>query len=171
MPPDFWNANLVLGIIGAGAALVGFFYSYQIWFRPMIDALMSSGPTAEERAADLLVKYQQESRDLNGLHRDSSAISPRLHILRTGESEDGLRCLLVNKGGRATNLMVTSDGALGNIEPAQVLEHGETCSLSLSHFQTAPTLLKFQISYVDSLGMNVVRQYEYSAQQKNFIEV
>ncbi len=171
MPPDFGNANIVLGIIGAGAALVAFFYSYQVWLKPMIDSLISFGPTAEERAADLLVQYHEENRELYGLKHNVAATSPRLHLLRTAESDDGLRCLVVNRGGRASNLRIVTDGAIGSIEPEQVLESGQTCSLSFNHLQTAPTLLRFQISYEDSLGLNVVRTYEYSEQEKNFIEV
>lgn len=172
MPPDFGNANILLGIIGAGAALVLFFYTYQIWWKPIIDRFLSTGTkSADELAADLLVKYHEENKKLDGPQRAAKAISPRLQMLRAAVHEEGLRCLLVNQGGRATDLRIASAGGEGRIEPEAVLENGQTGSLSFSQLRTPPTSMQFQLSYRDSLGLEVVRTYAYSESDKTFVEI
>ena len=172
MPPDFGNANLLLGILGAGAALVLFFYTFQVWWKPIIDRfLLSNTRSADELAADLIVKYHEENKKLDGPQRAAHAISPRLQLLRTAVSEEGLRCLLVNRGGRATDLRIDSAAGEGRIEPATVLESGQTGSLSFSRLHTPPPAMRFQLSYRDSLGLEVVRTYAYSEHDKTFIEI
>lgn len=169
MPPDFGNPTLLMGIIGAGAALAYFVYTLQMGggiFGFLLDKAKTS---PEERSADLLQRYHQESQMAYTTVRSATAASPRFQMLRTGQKDGAIRCFVVNKGGTAINLHVeTADGIQGTIEPANMLELDQTASITLTNIHTAQ--LQFQLSYDDSMGMRITRSYSYSNLEKKFIE-
>lgn len=171
MPPDFGNPNIVLGIIGAGAALVYFVYTLQMRMNIFSFLLDNVKTSPEERSADLLQRYHQESQQPQTKIRSVSAASPRLQMLRAAQKDGAILCFVVNKGGTAINLSVETAGDVdARIEPANMLATDQTASITLTNTHTAQGRLQFQLSYDDSMGMRVMRSYSYSSQERKFIE-
>lgn len=172
MPPDFGSANIVLGILGAGAAVVYVIYQLQVMPSFLVNLFNSGKKSSEERMTNLLIKYQEETFNLDTSIRSNSSMSPRLQMLRTAKQEDELTCLLVNQGGTATNLQIEAPGALrARIEPTDTLDNGQAGSVWLSNINSGVDQLQFQLSYNDSLGMRVVTTYMYAEDDKKFIAV
>ena len=171
--PDFGSPNFILGLIGAGAAVVYFVYRLQNFTMPLINGMLNSNTqSAEERAAHLMQRYKEETNHLGYEPRSIAASSPRIQMLRVATQDTDVKCLMVNRGGHATNLKVESFAAKETqIEPQSIMENGQTGSISLSGVTALPDLVQFELSYNDSTGMRVIRKYAYSEQQKTFIEV
>ncbi len=173
MPPDYGNAQLILGIIGAGAALVYFFYRLVNFGFPMLDRLLwGTQKTAEERSLDLLNRYKEEGSWIQTDTRSISAISPRFHMLRTATQDGNMTCYVINKGGTASNLRIEATGPFhATIAPHHSLGNGQTGNISLQGIQYPSDQVQFELSYDDALGMRVVRSYQYSQPEQKFVEV
>ncbi|MEM8486098.1 MAG: hypothetical protein AAF564_11150 [Bacteroidota bacterium] len=172
MPPDFGNANLILGIIGAGAALVYFFYRLQFAL-PMIQGMLRGNQkSAEERSLDLLQQYQKEGSWIHTDSRTINAISPRFHMLRAAIQDGTVACYVINKGGTASSLRIETEGPhQGSITPNTSLANGQTGNIALHGVGGVAGRLQFTLSYDDALGMRVMRSYQYAPAEQKFIEV
>lgn len=172
MPPDFGNANLILGIIGAGAALVYFFYRMQFSLPLIQGMLRGNQKSAEERSLDLLQQYQKEGSWIHTDSRTINAISPRFHMLRAAIQDETVTCYVINKGGTASNLRIETEGShRGSITPAASLGNGQTGNISLHDVAGVVGPLQFILSYDDALGMRVIRHYQYAQAEQKFIEI
>ena len=171
--PDFSSPNFILGIIGAGAAVIYLIYRLQTITLPLINGMLSANSkSAEERSLDLLTQYRKETEQFDFVPRSMADAAPRIQMLRVARHDTEVKCLMVNQGGRATNLAVESYAASeAMVEPVSVMENGQTGSITLKGVTTLPDLVRLQLSYNDSTGMRVIRTYTYSEAEKNFIEV
>ncbi len=171
MIPDPTSGNFLITIIAAGAGIVMSIYFIQVWLWPMIQGL--SGGTesaARERVYDLMNQYYKQNQEVESEIRGLSMTSPRLQMIKAAQQEEKVTCLLVNRGGTASNLQIRSKAtSSASINPVDALENGQTGSISLHSFDKTDDL-DFELTYEDPLGMRVTRQYVFSKQDNNFIE-
>ncbi len=107
--PDFSSPNFILGIIGAGAAVIYLIYRLQTITLPLINGMLSANSkSAEERSLDLLTQYRKETEQFDFVPRSMADAAPRIQMLRVARHDTEVKCLMVNQGGRATNLAVES---------------------------------------------------------------
>lgn len=168
--PDFGSPTFILGLIGAGAAVVFFLYRVEV-FWDWLSRMGAGGKSSEELSADLIVKYHKESMKLESGVRNITSANPKLKMIRTAVQGDRLVCLLTNDGSPASNLTIESEDAEAvRIEPTRLLEKGQTGSIYLDGITNNPNALSFQLSYTDPTGMRVFKTYNYSPESRRFLE-
>lgn len=172
MLPEMPFGGSITGLLFAGAAIVLFLYTAQIWLIPILKNIFGlTNDRSAERASMLLNEYYDQRRKQEAELRSSIKTSPQLQMIKAAKQDDEVVCLLVNQGGLASNLRIEPIGArIATIEPRQALQKGQTGSVSLRDFERGENDLQFQLSYENQLGMRIFRKYVYSTELKNFIE-
>ena len=166
-----WFSDVIVGIIGGGAAIVLFLFWAQ-WYLPRVMGFFgASKASPEERALELMNAYRDENSWKADTNYDESKSSPRIELLRTAHRDDRMTCVFVNRGGIARDFEVIPTGtASASISPVEKLTGGQTGSISLHDVGTNPASVQFQISYRDSLGIRVTRSFSFSAKERTFLE-
>lgn len=151
-------------IIGIIAGIAMGVFAFQYWILPRLQSARNlSSKLPEERAAEMMERFQRERNEAEGLSRDFSLAAPRITVLRTGRKDDTVLCIMANRGGTAINLDVESDmGIAAKIEPRSMLKNAETARIQLHGAGTTRAALQFKLSYDDSYGHRVYRTFAYA---------
>jgi hypothetical protein len=161
MMPSNWLTVLITLLAGA----VGTIYTFQvIW--PRVKGLLTATPGARTRQAKM--RYQAALVEENVREEITQII---LKPIRSVQQDREIICLFLNEGGSVLNLSVEAEsGVSGSIEPADLLEAGQTGGIRLR----LPTTYEFDevaftVRYQDRSGRPGRAAYLYQMKKQALV--